>query len=84
MAAVDVSFGTALMLALLAACFIFLYVRTRGIGRERTSSLVDGLRVEPALDPGRQGAGAVRVERDLLERLDLRRVALRPRRPTRR
>jgi polyisoprenoid-binding protein YceI len=34
MLALDVSSGTALISALLAASFIFLYVRTRGIGRE--------------------------------------------------
>ncbi len=34
MLALDVSAGTALISALLAASFIFLYVRTRGIGRE--------------------------------------------------
>jgi polyisoprenoid-binding protein YceI len=34
MLAIDVSSGTALISALLAALFIFLYVRTRGIGRE--------------------------------------------------
>ena len=34
MAAVGVSFGTALIYALLASCFIFLWVRTRGIGRQ--------------------------------------------------
>lgn len=34
MAALDTSFGTALVLSLLAGCFVFLYVRTRGIGRE--------------------------------------------------
>ena len=38
-------------------------------------SRVDRLRVEPALDAGRQRAGAVRVERDVLDGLDLRRVA---------
>ncbi len=34
MAAVGVSRGTALILALLASCFIFLFVRTRGVGCE--------------------------------------------------
>jgi len=34
MAVVGVSSGTALVFALLAGCFVFLYVRTRGIGRE--------------------------------------------------
>ena len=36
---------------------------------------VDGLGVEPALDARRQRARPVRVERDVLDRLDLRRVA---------
>ena len=35
---------------------------------------IDRLRVEPALDAGRQRAGAVRVEREVLDRLDLGRV----------
>ena len=35
------------------------------------SVAVDRLRVEPALDAGRQRAGAVRVERDVLDRLEL-------------
>lgn len=34
MAAVDVSHGTALILALVASFFIFLFVRTRGVGEE--------------------------------------------------
>jgi polyisoprenoid-binding protein YceI len=38
MAAVGVSFGTALMLALLAGCFVFLYVRTHGMGRDERAS----------------------------------------------
>src|SRR5207245_10902409 len=37
--------------------------------------LVHGLGVEPALDPGRQGASAVRVERDVGDRPRLRGVA---------
>ena len=39
------------------------------------SVAVHGLRVEPALDARGQGARAVRVERDVLDRLDLSRVA---------
>ena len=45
---------------------------------------VDGLGVQPALDAGRQLAGAVRVERDVLDRLDLRSGRCRRRRPRRR
>ena len=52
---------------------------TRSRSRSRpaagTLSPVDGLRVEAALDARRQLAGAVRVEGDVLDRLDLRRVA---------
>ncbi len=63
-------------LALVASFLIFVFVRTQGAGRDgRSSVAVDGLRVEPALDPRRQGAGAVRVEGDVLDRLDLRGVA---------
>jgi hypothetical protein len=36
MAAVGVSHGTALTLALVASFFIFLYVRTQGVGRKDT------------------------------------------------
>ena len=43
--------------------------------RPRGSVPVDGLGVEPALDPGWERARAVRVERDLLDRLELPRVA---------
>ena len=38
MAVIGVSRGTALTLALVAACFIFLYVRTQGVGRQDTDS----------------------------------------------
>ena len=55
-------------------------LRQPGLGRRERldrglrdrSVPVDGLRVEPALDPGRQRTAAVRVEGDLLDRLDLR------------
>ena len=44
-------------------------------GHRCASVAIDGLRVEPALDARRQRAGAVRVEGDVLDRLDLRGVA---------
>ena len=54
------------------------------IDGRHASVAVDRLRVEPALDAGRQRAGAVRVERDVLDRLDLRRVVAVAGRPRRR
>ena len=62
MAAVGVSHGTALPLALVVECFIFLFIRAQGTGRHDPVARdlavkgcpdysLDGLRIEPALDP---------------------------------
>ena len=51
--------------------------------RLRRPNPVDGLRVEPALDPGRQLAAAVGVQRDVGDRLRLRRSRARHERAVR-